>query len=124
MGEVKRYKLLCDQMFAADSRVRYAVVLDEACSIVAGGMRPGVTSIEPLEHERRVDFQVTVLTGIVKSWSEVYGPTSFVFFKNEKINIIIFPIGNKQLDISTQPDFPVEDVGKMLRIVERWKQTE
>jgi len=122
MEEVKRYKLLCDQMFAADSRVRYAVVLDEECSIVAGGMRPGVTPIESPEESRRVDLQVVVLLGVIKTWSEVFGPTSFVFFKHKKINIIIFPIGNKQLDISTKPDFPVEDVGKLLRIVERWKQ--
>jgi len=123
MREVKRYKLLCDQMFAADSRVRYAVVLDEECSIVAGGMRPGVTSIESPEHDRRVDLQVAVLAGVIKTWSEAFGPTSFVFFKHQKINMIIFPIGNKQLDISTQPDFPLEDVRKILRIVERWKQT-
>jgi len=123
MEEVERYKRLCDQMFAADSRVRYATVLDEECSIVAGGMRPGVTPIESPEDSRRVDLQVVVLLGVIKTWSEVFGPTSFVFFKQEKINIIIFPIGNGQLDVSTEPDFPLEDVGKLLRIVERWKQT-
>jgi len=122
MEEVERYELLCDQMFAADSRVRYATVLDEECSIVAGGMRPGVTPVESPEDSRRVDLQVVVLLGVIKTWSEVFGRTSFVFFKQKKINIIIFPIDNKQLDISTEPDFPLEDVGKMLRIVERWKQ--
>jgi len=122
MEEVERYKLLCDQMLAADSRVRYATVLDEECSIVAGGMRPGVTPVESPEDSRRVDLQVVVLLGVIKTWSEVFGHTSFVFFKQKKINIIIFPIDNKQLDISTEPDFPLEDVGKMLRIVERWKR--
>jgi len=123
MREVERYKPLCNQMFAADSRVRYATVFDEAYSIVAGGMRPSVTSIESPEHSQKVDFQVGVLAGIVKTWSEVFGPASFIFFKHEKINTIVFPIGNKHLAISTQPDFPLEDVGKILRIVERWKQT-
>jgi len=122
MEEVERYKRLCDQMFAADSRVRYATVLDEECSIVAGGMRPGVTPIESPEDSRRVDLQVVVLLGVIKTWSEIFGRTSFVFFKQKKINIIIFPIDNKQLDISTEPDFPLEDVGKIMRIVERWKQ--
>jgi len=124
MEEVKRYRLLCDQMFAADSRVRYAVVLDEECSIVAGGMRPGVTSIESREESRRVDLQVVVLLGVIKTWSEVFGPASFVLFKHEKVNIIIFPIGNRQLDISTEPDFSFEDIRKLLRILERWKQAE
>lgn len=122
MEEVERYKRLCDQMFVADSRVRYATVLDEECSIVAGGMRPGVTPIESPEDSRRVDLQVVVLLGVIKTWSEIFGRTSFVFFKQKKINIIIFPIDNKQLDISTEPDFPLEDVGKIMRIVERWKQ--
>jgi len=123
MKEAERYKFLCDQIFAADSRIRYAIVLDEAGSIVAGGMRPGVTSIESPEHEQRVDFQVAVLAGVIKTWSKVFGPTSFVFFKHEKINMIIFPIDNKQLDVSTQPDFPLEDVSKILRVVERWTRT-
>jgi len=122
--EVKRYRLLCDQMFAADSRVRYAVVLDEECSIVTGGMRPGVTPIESPEESRRVDIQVVVLLGVIKTWSEVFGPASFVFFKHEKVNIIILPIGNRQLDVSTEPDFSLEDVGKLLRIVERWKKAQ
>jgi len=123
MEEVNRYKLLCNQMFTADSRVRYAVILDEDCSIVTGGMRPGVTPIESPEESRRVDLQVVVLLGVIKTWSEVFGPTSFVFFKHEKVNIIIFPIGNRQLDVSTEPDFPIEDVWKLFRIVEKWKQT-
>jgi len=124
MQEVERYKLLCDQIFAADSRVRYAAVRDEECSILAGGMRPGVTPIESPEDARRVDLQVAVLAGVIKTWSEVFGPTSFAFFKHEKINTIIFPIGNKHLEISTQPDFPPEDVGKILRIVEKFRQVE
>jgi len=123
MEEVEKYRDLCDGIFAADSRVRYTVVLDETGRIVAGGMRPGVKSIEPLEHERRVDFQVTILAGVIKTSSKVFGPASFVFFKHEKINLIVFPIANKQLDVSTQPDFPLEDVPKILTIVDRWKQT-
>jgi hypothetical protein len=122
MQEVDRYKCLCDQMFAANSRVRYATVFDEECSIVAGGMRPGVRSIESPEQSRRVDLQVAVLAGIVKTWSEAFGPASYIFFKHEKINTIVFPIGNEHLAISTEPDFLIEDVGKLLRIVERWKQ--
>jgi len=123
MEEVEKYRDLCDGIFAADSRVRYTVVLDETGRIVAGGMRPGVKSIEPLEHERRVDFQVTILAGVIKTWSKVFGPANFVFFKHEKINLIVFPIANQQLDVSTQPDFPLEDVPKILTIVDRWKQT-
>jgi len=123
MEEAKKYRALYDQIFAADRRVRYTVVLDEAGRVVAGGMRPGVKSIETLEHERRVDFQVAILAGVIKTWSKVFGPTSFIFFKHEKINLIVFPIANKQLDVSTQPDFPLEDVPKILRIVEMWKQT-
>jgi len=123
MEEVEKYRVLCDQIFAADSRVRYSVVLDEAGRVVAGGMRPGVKSVETLEHEQRVDFQVTILAGVIKTWSKVFGPASFVFFKHEKINLIVFPIANKQLDVSTQPDFPLEDVPKILTIVDRWKQT-
>jgi hypothetical protein len=122
MQEVNRYKRLCDQMFAADSRIRYATVFDEECSIVAGGMRSGVRSIESPEQSRRVDLQVAVLAGIVKTWSEVFGPASYIFFKHEKVNTIVFPIGNKHLGISTEPDFLIEDVGKLLRIVERWRQ--
>jgi len=123
MEEAKKYRALYDQIFAADRRVRYTVVLDEAGRVVAGGMRPGVKSIETLEHERRVDFQVAILAGVIKTWSKVFGPTSFIFFKHEKINLIVFPIANRQLDVSTQPDFPLEDVPKILRIVEMWKQT-
>ena len=123
MREVERYKLLCDQMFAVDRRVRYATVFDEECSIVAGGMRPGVKPIELPERSQIVDLQVGVLAGVVKTWSEDFGPTRFIFFKHEKINTIVFPIDNKHLATTTQPDFPLEDVGKMLRVLERWRQT-
>jgi len=122
MKEAERYKVLCDKIFAVDSRIRYAVVLDEAGLIVAGGMRPGVKSVGSPEYDRRVDFQTTVLVAIIKTWSEAIGPASFVFFKHKKINAILIPIGNKQLAVSTQPDFPLENVSKMLEIVERWKR--
>jgi len=123
MREVERYKLLCDQMFAVDRRVRYATVFDEECSIVAGGMRPGIKPVESVEESQRMDLQVGVLAGIIKTWSKVFGRASFVFFKHEKINMIIFPIGNNNhLDVTTQPDFRAEDVGKLVEIVEEWKR--
>jgi len=123
MREVERNKLLCEQMFAADSRVGYATVFDREYSIVAGGMRPGVAPIESPEQSERVDFQVGILASVVKTWSDAFGPASFIVFKHEKINVIVFPIGDKHLAISTQPDFPLEDVDKMLRVLERWRQT-
>ena len=123
MSEVERFKLLCDQMFAVDSRVRYATVFDEECSIVAGGMRLGVEPIESPERTQRVNLQIGVLAGVVRTWAEDFGPARFKFFKHEKINIFVFPIGNKHLVTTTQPDFPLEDVSKMLRVLEGWRQT-
>jgi hypothetical protein len=62
------YQRLCNHIFSADERIRYAAVTDSDCNILAGGMRPGVVPLEPTPEEmKKIDFQVAILDGVMRT---------------------------------------------------------
>ncbi len=115
---------LCTQVFKSDRRVRYVGILDETGRLIAGGMRKGVSSLEPMSEEIRLMANLTIQLSTDKTWDRYFGTTQYTFIKREKVSIIVFHIGNKVFLISAEPDFPLQQA-QALRdtVVTAWSQT-
>jgi hypothetical protein len=101
---------LCFQVFKFDRRVRYAGILDDTGRIVAGGMRKGISSLEPASEDLRLMANLTIQIGTDKTWDRYFGKIQYTLVKREKVNMLIFGFGNYLMLITTQPDFDLEQI--------------
>jgi hypothetical protein len=102
---------LCVQVFKLDRRVRYAGVLDATGRLIAGGMRKGITSLEPARENLRLMANLTMQIATDKTWDRYFGGMWYTFVKREKVNVLTFYLGGKNvMMISTESVFDLDDV--------------
>jgi len=102
---------LCNQVFKFDRRVRYAGVLDETGRLIAGGMRKGITSLEPSSEDFRLMANLTIQIGTDKTWDQYFGGMQFTFVKRERVNMLTFYLGGKNaMLISMESDFGLDNM--------------
>jgi len=108
---------LCLQVFKFDRRVRYAGVLDDTGRIIAGGMRKGISSLEPASEDLRLMANLTIQIGTDKTWDQYFGKIQYTFVKREKVNMLIFGVGKDLMLITTQPDVDLEQIAQIRDMV-------
>jgi hypothetical protein len=113
------YQHLCDQIFSADKRIRYITVTDSESKVLAGGMRPGVVPLERTPEEaERIDLQVAVLDGVMRTWAETLGRARFALIQHERAHILIVPFNDKHLELSIEPSMSIEEIGGIIAVIE------
>jgi hypothetical protein len=109
---------LCIQVFKFDRRVRYAGVLDETGRLIAGGMRRGITSMEPASEDFRLMANLTIQIGTDKTWDQYFGGMQYTFVKREKVNMLTFYLGGKNaMMISTESDLDLDTIAYLRDLV-------
>ncbi len=104
---------LCAQIFKFDRRVRYAGVLDDTGRVIAGGMRKGISSLEPASEDLRLMANLTIQIGTDKTWDQYFGKAQFTLVKREKVNMLIFGLGTNLMLITTQPDVDLSQIAQI-----------
>ena len=116
-GRSKRIALnrLIDGIFDLDEGVRFvAVYLDQY--MLAGGMRPGLSSFDPDEESREVDLQLSQTGEIAQSWQKWFGQLGGVVFNYENLNLVFQPLAErKNLVLSTEPSSDPASILERLR---------
>src|SRR5208282_6381725 len=95
---------LCLYIFKIDRRIRHVSVLDDMGRVVAGGMRKGISSLEPASEDLRLMANITIQIGTDQTWDKYFGAAQFAFIKREKVNMLTFNVGKNYMLISTEPD--------------------
>jgi hypothetical protein len=72
--------------------------------VVAGGMRKGISSLEPASEDLRLMANITIQIGTDQTWDKYFGAAQFAFIKREKVNMLTFNIGKNYMLISSEPD--------------------
>lgn len=103
-----QYEKICNEIFKFDRRVRHASVLDESGRTISGGMRKGISSLEPQSEDLRLIANITIQLSTDKTWDQFFGKTQYTFIKREKVNILTFHVGTKLFLVSTEPDFTLQ----------------
>ena len=104
---------LCYQIFRIDRRIRHVSVLDDTGRVVAGGMRKGISSLEPASEDLRLMANITIQIGTDQTWDKYFGASQFTFVKREKVNMLTFNLGKNFMLISTEPDFDLHTAGQL-----------
>jgi hypothetical protein len=98
------YAKLCDRVFALNDHIRYAGVLDDTGTILAGGMREGINSIVSETDEELFLTQTALRKSMRERFDSGMGRARFAFVEREKISILTFYMDEKILLVTLEPN--------------------
>jgi uncharacterized protein DUF6659 len=88
---------ICNDIFALNSNIRFAGIVNKMGTLVAGGMRQ---SIKPMENEvdsSKLYLESALRSEMRKDFDKEFGKTIYSFSEREKIKIASFPLHNDHL---------------------------
>ena len=114
------YEKLCESAKKADSKIRFAGLINSRGRLIAGGM---VSSKKALEDEKKDEMLFMELALRVKMRSEFdteLGKVKFSISLREKLIVMSFPIKNDILMVSMERKTQFEKIAfKILKLVEK-----
>ena len=114
------YEKLCESAKKADSKVRFAGIINSRGRLIAGCM---VSSKKALEDEKKDEMLFMELALRVKMRSEFdseLGKVKFSLSLREKLIVMSFPIKNDVLLVSMERKTQFENIAfKILKLVEK-----
>ena len=114
------YQKLCESAKKADSKIRFAGIINSRGRLIAGGM---VSSKKALEDEKKDEMLFMELALRVKMRSEFdteLGKVKFSMSLREKLIVMSFPIKNDILMVSMERKTQFEKIAfSILKLVEK-----
>ena len=114
------YEKLCESAKKADSKIRFAGVINSRGRLIAGGM---ITSKKALEDEKKDEMLFMELALRVKMRSEFdseLGKVKFSMSHREKLIVMSFPMKNDILMVSMERKTQFEKIAfKILKYIDK-----
>jgi hypothetical protein len=105
---------LIDKIFAVDPRIRFVAIYQDQY-VLAGGMRKGLTSLDPELESQDIDLQLAKIGEITRSWQRWFGTLDALALRYEKLNLVFQPLREGRfLVLSAEVELnPFELLGKL-----------
>gem|GEM_PF-752433 len=84
------------RIFKLDKRIRYAQVVSSDGTIVAGGMREGLESLDPPELRAMRIRQFSQNRELLNEWANQYGRYCYSVIVFDRIKLFVFPLDNEK----------------------------
>jgi hypothetical protein len=88
---------LCNKVLELDSQIRFAGLINNMGRLVAGGMKPGLLSLEESKDNEMIFLQLALKVNQRKAFDKVFGPVDFSMAYRDKLIIISFPVQDNLL---------------------------
>lgn len=98
------YAKLCEAVFALHDDLRYAGVIDDAGSVIAGGMRKGIDSLVDQDNEDLYLTQTALRKSMREKFDKTLGKARFAYVEREKISILTFYMAENTLLLTLEPN--------------------
>lgn len=98
------FEQLCGKVFGLNDDIRYAGIIDNAGTLIAGGMRKGIDSIVTENDEELFLTQTALRKSMRERFDQEMGRARFAYVEREKISILTFYMEDKILLITLEPN--------------------
>jgi hypothetical protein len=95
---------LCEKVFSLHDDIRYAGIIDDTGSLIAGGMRKGLDSITQEENDELYLAQTALRKSMRQRFDKVMGKARFAYVEREKISMLTFYMDKNILVVSVEPN--------------------
>jgi len=109
---------LCHKVLELDSLIRFVGLINEKGRLIAGGMKPGLLSIEESRDTEMMYLQLALKVNLRKAFDKAFGPVKFSMAYRDKLIIMSFPVNNYVLLISVEKEVDFSKLSfKILEII-------
>lgn len=106
-------------VFRSDERIRSCALVDHTGTTIAGGMREGVTSLNPTAEDERLKLQLLMVVLMGDSSNRFLGKPNYLIIHRDNVMLIVFPVSVQRLIcISAEPDYPVSQVEVLAQLID------
>jgi hypothetical protein len=104
------FEKLCERVFSLHDDIRYAGVINDGGSLIAGGMRKGLDSITEDQNDELYLAQTALRKSMRQRFDETMGRARFAYVEREKISMLTFYMDKNILVISIEPNVDTHSV--------------
>ena len=106
------------KIFATDKRIGFCALVDANGRLEAGGMRPGVRSLEPKEETAKIVTRMFLTQSMNQAADPFLGRANWVIVRRESLVQITFPLpAGEQLQITATLEYPISKVANLAQFV-------
>lgn len=98
------YQKIIDTIFELNDGIRYAGIIDETGTLIAGGMRHGIDSIVDQPSEELYLTHTALRKSMRERFDDTMGKARFVYVEREKLSLLTFYLDKKMLLITLEPN--------------------
>jgi hypothetical protein len=104
------YQKIIDTIFELNDGIRYAGIIDETGSLIAGGMRHGIDSIVDQPSEELYLTHTALRKSMRERFDDTMGKARFAYIEREKLSLLTFYLDKKMLLITLEPNLESQNV--------------
>ncbi|MGB9124131.1 MAG: DUF6659 family protein [Nitrosotalea sp.] len=93
---------LCKQVLDLDPKIRFAALISPMGRLVAGGMKPGLLSLEESRDNEMIYMQLALKVNLRKAFDKAFGPVKFSMAYRENLILMSFPLDGNIFFISAE----------------------
>lgn len=120
MVDRDRLRELVEAVFSLSSQIRYVEVFNSRGVSVAGGMRPGVKSVDPPKTAAKVDVETARYALLLMRQRKYYGAMKYMYVEMERVNVLIKPLDGWVLVLTTNPPAGLDLLEKVQQTIDRF----
>ena len=114
------YDKLCESAKKADSKVRFAGVINSRGRLIAGGMVPSKKALEDEKNDEMLFMELALRVKMRSEFDSELGKVKFSLSLREKLIVMSFPIKNDVLLVSMEKKTQFEKIASnILKSVEK-----
>ena len=98
------FEKLCEKVFSLHDDIRYAGVINDAGTLLAGGMRKGLDSITEEQNDELYLAQTALRKSMRQRFDENMGRARYAYIEREKISMLTFYMDKNILVLSIEPN--------------------
>ncbi len=91
------FQLLCDNVFSLSPSIRFAGVITKMGTLISGGMRHGLESLENKDDSLALFVQFALRSRLGKDYDHVFGKSIYNLTEREKIKLASFPLDDNHI---------------------------
>jgi hypothetical protein len=95
---------LCNNIRKLDPSVRFVGLINEKGRLVAGGMAPGIKSLEDTKKDEMLFMELALRVRMRQEFDSELGPVRFALSYRDRVIVLSFPLKNEILLISAEKD--------------------
>jgi hypothetical protein len=100
------FQRLCSSIFAISPNIRFVGFIDKMGTLVAGGMRENLESMESKEDSSKLYLEFALRTDMRKDFDAEFGKTIYNYSERENVKLASFPLNDHLLRVSIEKKEP------------------